>query len=195
MIPLEPDKYYHIFNRSNGREKIFLSAENYQYFLSKYKEHLSPVLETFCYCLVPTHFHLLIRIKEEKQIKRLIDIEKKVQPINLFISKKFSNFFSSYTQAFNKQQSRTGSLFQKNFKRKEIDSEEYLYRVINYIHFNPVNAKLVRRIEDWEFSSYVDLISDHRSFLQKEEVLALYGNRENFKIVHSNPLDFQNPFC
>ena len=122
-------------------------------------------------------------------------MEKKVQPINLFISKKFSNFFSSYTQAFNKQQSRTGSLFQKNFKRKEIDSEEYLYRVINYIHFNPVNAKLVRRIEDWEFSSYVDLISDHRSFLQKEEVLALYGNRENFKIVHSYPLDFQNPFC
>ncbi len=62
VIPLEPDCYYHIFNRGNNRENIFYNQENYRYFLQKYDQYLSRYLDTFCFCLLPNHFRFLARI-------------------------------------------------------------------------------------------------------------------------------------
>ncbi|HRP60464.1 MAG TPA: transposase, partial [Vicingus sp.] len=57
---LETKCYYHIYNRANGSEKIFLNEENYLFFLQKYIEYIHPIAETYCYCLMPNHFHFLI---------------------------------------------------------------------------------------------------------------------------------------
>ncbi|HEA31502.1 MAG TPA: hypothetical protein ENH91_16170 [Leeuwenhoekiella sp.] len=108
MVPLLPDRYYHIYNRANGDERIFRTAENYSYFLRRYAYFINPVASTLSYCLMPNHFHFLVRIKN--------DVSK--EKLEGHVSKQFSNLFSSYTQAFNKQQKRKGSLFMKNFKRK-----------------------------------------------------------------------------
>lgn len=180
MIPLEPDKYYHIYNRANGNEKIFLNNGNYEFFLQKYKQHIEPVADTFCYCLMPNHFHLLVKIKSSAEIPFLGPSEK----IGLYCSKKFSNFFSSYAQAFNKQQGRMGSLFMKNFKRKEVDSEKYKYQLIHYIHHNPQEAGLTKNLEEWPFSSYRKIISNEPTFLNRAELLNWYDGPENFKQVH-----------
>lgn len=188
MIPLEPDKFYHIYNRANGNEKIFLNSGNYEFFLKKYQQHIEPITETFCYCLMPNHFHLLVKIKAWDELKELgFETSEKVQ---LYCSKKFSNFFSSYAQAFNNQNNRTGSLFQKQFKRKNVDSEKYLYQLIHYIHNNPVAANLVEDHAEWKFSSYQKIISDGPTFLQRKEVIDLYGDLENFKIVHSRSMTY-----
>ena len=121
MIPLEPEGTYHIFNRANGNERIFANSRNYRFFLQKYQEHLSPVLDTFCYCLMPNHFHFLIRIKNKNEIENNLEQAfPEIAVLEKLISKRFSNFFSSYSQAFNKQQGRMGSLFMKNFKRKKV---------------------------------------------------------------------------
>ena len=108
----------------------------------------------------------------------------------LYCSKKFSNFFSSYAQAFNKQQNRTGSLFQKQFKRKNINSEKYLYQLIHYIHNNPIAANLVNDLDEWKFSSYQALVSKSPTFLQRNKVLDLYDDLENFKLVHSRSMTY-----
>jgi hypothetical protein len=63
---LIPETTYHIYNRANGNGKLFLSPENYRYFLEKYILYISPIADTFCYCLMPNHFHFLIRIREEQ---------------------------------------------------------------------------------------------------------------------------------
>ena len=159
MIQLEPDKTYHLFNRGNGNEIIFVNDENYRFFLQKYAEYVSVIADTFCYCLMPNHFHFLLRIKEEAVLRSIfskvpnfgkdqnfgkvqnfgkgetekISLEKK-------LSKQFSNFFSSYSQAFNKQQGRKGSLFMKNFKRNLVENEAYRNKLVHYIHHNPVEA-------------------------------------------------------
>jgi len=65
MDSLQPSRFYHIYNHANGSENIFRDAENYRFFLEKYELYISPVAETFAWCLMPNHFHLLIQIRDE----------------------------------------------------------------------------------------------------------------------------------
>jgi len=62
-IPLEPECYYHLFNRGNYKQNIFYKVKNYNYFLKKYAEYMEGYLETYAYCLLPNHFHLLVKVK------------------------------------------------------------------------------------------------------------------------------------
>ncbi len=68
MIPFVPDNYYHIYNRANGDEKIFKSEENYRFFLEKFQFYIVPIADVFSFCLMPNHFHFLVRFKSEKEI-------------------------------------------------------------------------------------------------------------------------------
>ena len=116
---LEKDKIYHIYNRGNNGERIFTSNENKKYFLKLYLKHLEDKVETFAYYLMDNHFHFLIRINSENEVIQAL-----------------SNLFNAYAKAFNKQQNRTGSLFEKHFKRIQIENEKYLKNIIQYIHLN-----------------------------------------------------------
>ena len=59
--------YYHIYNRGNNSENLFLEKRNYPYFLSLYQKHIAPVTDTFAYCLLRNHFHVAGRIKTEEE--------------------------------------------------------------------------------------------------------------------------------
>jgi len=65
---LQSGVYYHIYNRGNNRENLFLEEKNYPYFLFLYEKHIEPVADTYAYCLMRNHFHLLVRIKETSQV-------------------------------------------------------------------------------------------------------------------------------
>jgi len=93
-ITFQPGEYYHLYNRGVNRERIFFEPENYLFFLSRLREHLLPVLEVVAYCLMPTHYHLLVYLKIDDLSKQIM------QPFGL-----------SYTKAINKQQGRVGPLF------------------------------------------------------------------------------------
>ncbi len=72
MQPLQPDTSYPIFNHANGFENIFRNEENFHFFLEKYRLYISPIAETYAYCLMPNHFHLVIRIRKREVIEELI---------------------------------------------------------------------------------------------------------------------------
>ena len=122
-IPLYKDKIYHIYNRGNGSGNIFYKHENYIYFLNQYYKFTKNILDTFAFCLLPNHFHIMARIR--------IDSPE-------MISETFRKFFISYSMSINKQQERKGSLFQRGFKRKLNDRKNYFYAAVYYIHSNPV---------------------------------------------------------
>ncbi|MDR7130780.1 REP element-mobilizing transposase RayT [Algoriphagus sp. 4150] len=110
---MEQSQSYHIYNHANGAENIFRAEENYRFFLQQYAKYLGEVVDTYAYCLMPNHFHLLVSVKSEEMLRSTFP---KFQTLEKLVSKQFSNFFSSYTQSFNKVYERKGSLFIKNLK-------------------------------------------------------------------------------
>ncbi|VAW34164.1 hypothetical protein MNBD_CHLOROFLEXI01-2181, partial [hydrothermal vent metagenome] len=65
---LQFDQIYHIYNRGNNRENLFLGKENYLYFLKLFSQHIAPVVIVYAYCLLPNHFHFLLRLKSKAEI-------------------------------------------------------------------------------------------------------------------------------
>ena len=191
LSKLVPEKTYNIFNRANGSERLFLSADNYQFFLRKYEQYISPISNTYCYCLMPNHFHFLVKIKEEDVLKEYFKAKKNLQGFeNLegLLSQQFSNFFNAYAKAFNKQQKRNGSLFSRPYKRKIINDEKYSKKLIHYIHHNPIEAGLANSLDSWKYSSYKTLISINKTLLLREEILDYFD-----VIVCSDQVGFNKP--
>jgi putative transposase len=209
-IPLEPDKMYHIYNHANGNDNLFYSEDNYLYFLKRYAELLAPILDTYAYCLMPNHFHCLIKIKSEKEIFDFLRTNEKIaddvgfnefkemkielpnHPENIFsihLSKQFANFFSAYTQALNKQLNRKGNLFIQSFHRKEIEDEMQAKENVLYIHCNPVHHKFTNTIDAWKFSSYKAHLSDKPTMIKREQVINLFDTKDNFIFCHDEKLE------
>ena len=173
--PLRPGQYYHIYNRGNNGETLFRERRNYLYFLRLYAKYVEGVAETFAYCLLRNHFHFLIRIKDWLSSED----SQSLQP-----SRAFSNLFSTYTKAFNKAYQRTGSLFEKPFKRKLVDSDRYFCALVVYIHGNPQKHHFVDDLTDWPYSSYHAILSDKPSRIQRADVLEWFGSRLGFEAAH-----------
>lgn len=190
VISLNPGAYYHVYNRAVGDDKLFYTEANYIYFLKKYQEYMLPIVDTFVYCLMPNHFHFLIQVKSDSEINLLMQNSKiqnkKTSSANEFISKTFSNFFNGYTQAVNIQQGRRGTLFTRPFKRKQIDSKDYLINVALYIHRNPLNHGYTANINQWKYSSYHSIVSEETSFISSNEVVEWFSDLNNFIKTHEN---------
>jgi len=190
--PLEPDNYYHIYNHAVGQDNLFNKKENYHFFLEKYASYINPVADTFAYCLLPNHFHFLVRIKEEIEIEECLKVKKDLtgfQNLSGLISKQFSNLFNSYSKSFNRQQYRKGALFERPFKRRKIDNEKYLKNIIHYIHYNPVHHEFTDDLKEWKYSSYNSFFTKKKSLLKREEVIEWFDNLENFIFIHNKEAD------
>ncbi|TEU12886.1 MAG: transposase [Anaerolineales bacterium] len=186
-VPLQYGKYYHIFNRGNSQENIFIEERNYCYFLKLYARHIMPVADTYAYCLLRNHFHFLVRIKtvEEPDLTGFGNLSglprKPSQP--------FSNLFNAYAKAFNKTYHRTGTLFQRPFGRIEVTSDSYFMQLVTYIHQNPQKHGFVSDFRTWPYSSYQALLSTKPTRLQRDDVLAWFQGVDHFEDVHRYEVD------
>ncbi len=199
---LTANNFYHIYNRGNNRENIFHKPENYFYFLRKYDTYLSPFLETYAYCLLPNHFHLLVRVRKETEVllaAKALNFTKQGKPItdvDVIISEAFRRFFMAYAKAINKQSGRTGSLFQKNFKRKLVDNEAYFTTLVRYIHINPPLHGICDDYGTYLYSSYHRILIDNPSKLYKKEVLAWFNGKNGYVQFHNTKwADVTNSEC
>jgi REP element-mobilizing transposase RayT len=142
---------YHIYNRGNNKKQIFYSTKNYEYFLRKVKLYIVPNCDILSYILMPNHFHFLIHANEITQQPL-----KKGMIITNPLSEGLRLMLSTYAQAINKQEGKTGNLFQQNtkFKCVSLKHTDYSYVCFNYIHQNPLRAGLVEKLENWPYSSF-----------------------------------------
>ena len=177
--PLQPGRYYHIYNRGNNQENIFLEERNYPYFLKLYAQHIEPVADTFAYCLLRNHFHLLVRIKDLTGLRDLSGLPRPPEP-----SQQFSNLFNAYARAFNKAYNRTGALFQRPFGRIEVTSDAHFIQLVTYIHQNPQKHGFVTDFCDWPFSSYHTLLVTKPTRVKRDEVLTWFGGIDNMAAAH-----------
>ena len=182
--PLHSGVYYHIYNRGNNRENLFIEQRNYSYFLNLYMRYIEPVAETFAYCLMKNHFHLLVRIREKtSQVSETCEVAK-FNP-----SQAFSNLFNAYAKAINKSYGRTGSLFEERFGRIPVTSSSYFENLIFYIHFNPQKHGFLDDYRDWPWSSYPALTGVGATRLQRQAVWEIFGSRASVEEFHQGMVD------
>lgn len=210
---LQPDTVYHIYNRGVNSENLFKEERNYSYFLNKYDRFVSPVADTYAYCLLKNHFHILIRTKGEKEILEFEKMKREASPTEGFlgkasllakpslnpskiISNAFASLFKSYAQSINKAHRRTGTLFEEPFRRIAVNSDGYFSRMIFYIHFNPQKHGFISDFRKYPHSSYSSFfMSQESSLINKELVLEWFGDVVKFKEFHnlqSGPEDLKD---
>lgn len=175
------DCYYHVYNRGNNRETIFHDSTDYEQFLKrlkmvlglsttplelygdKQKRNLSirpletGVFSILSYCLMPNHFHMLIRQNKSIGIDRLI-----------------TKLCTSYAAYYNRKREHIGHIFQDAFKAKLVENDEYLTYLSAYIHNNPAN------ILEYPYSSFLDYIGLRRGIIcDKSTILAYFNHNPN----------------
>lgn len=201
--PLLYDTCYHIYNRGNNGENIFIQERNYEHFMNLYFKHIDPIAETFAYCLLRNHFHVSLKTKTEEEIKETLRVSSVNQnrvrqrvtmnqvdgqagkPLGSnFLSKKFSDFFNAYAKAINKAYGRTGSLFQHPFGRVPITTDRQFWNVIAYIHQNPQKHKFVKDFRDWKWSSYGIILAEKPTKLKRDIVMDWFGGKESYLELH-----------
>lgn len=142
---------YHVFNRGCNRCCIFREADNYHYLLRLLGEATRAFdVTVMSYCLMPNHFHFLLRQDSEQPISDVMQ-----------------QTFNRYVKAFNKRFGRNGTLFEERFKAKAVDSEEYFAHLCRYIHRNPVDAGLVAVATDWIHSDFLEWIGKRTPTLSR----------------------------
>lgn len=170
-------EYYHVYNRGNEKKNIFLDESDYEFFILKLKQNLFPdefknhrtppipngSFSMISYCLMPNHFHLLIR-----------------QNSNVPITKLLTRVCTSYVMYFNKKYKRIGGLFQDQYKMVLVDDNEYLVWLSAYIHQNPKVAGLTKELKDYRWSSYREYMSGHTSLCDIEVISNQFKSTEQY---------------
>lgn len=151
-------QYYHVYNRGVNRQPIFACEENYQFLLRRIKQFL-PIypVRILAYVLMPNHYHFLVGVNKDGSLSPF-----------------FQRLFNSYSQAFNRQQNRTGTLFEGRAKSIHVDDSKYIYALVRYIHLNPVLAGLVTNPASWKFSNYLEWIDARKDGLFDSQFRALF---------------------
>lgn len=204
-VVLATNEFYHVFNRSVGKEYIFSLKKNLNrvveiidhyrfpqrikfsqfknfskdlkngYLLSLKK--LSPLVEIYAFAFMPNHYHLLVKQIQEKGIIKFI-----------------SNFQNSFAKYFNLKNNRHGTLFQNSFSAKRIEAEEEFIHISRYIHLNPVTSYLIEfdRLANYPWTSYPYYLDSKKNQLVNTQVLLkIFGSKKRFVEFVSNQVDYQ----
>ncbi len=141
--------YYYIYNRGSGRVEIFQEEDNYYFVLGRIKKYSHEFnLNLITYCLMPNHYHMLIRQDGEHRAGLLPQ-----------------RVFNSYTKAYNRKNGHSGTLFEGHYKVVHVTGESHLRHLCRYIHANPVKDGLVKKPEEWPYSNYLEWIGKRQGTL------------------------------
>lgn len=161
---LYPYAWYHVMNRGAARVATFHENDDYKKLLDLLlRIHRRYQFEIHAYCLMPNHYHLLLRTPLE-------NLNRGMQYLN-----------SLYTQYYNKKYGKDGALFRGRYKAILVDAENYLLRLSRYIHLNPIKSRLTKHPAEYPWSSYRFYSGDvvPPAWLHTKETLACFGAKQN----------------
>jgi putative transposase len=209
-VPLVNDHFYHVYNRGISHIPVFITKKDYTRFIDLLGYYrLAPPLPTFsklkridrneretlfkslrkkkrklvdvlCFCLMPNHFHLLLRQNQKGGISKFL-----------------SQIQNGYTKYFNIKNKRSGPIFQSKFKSVLIETEEQLLHLSRYIHLNPYSSAIVdsfQKLKDYPWSSLPHYLSSgnlHNQFCQKEVVMSYFKNENEYEKFILDRADYQ----
>jgi putative transposase len=137
-------------------------------------------------CVAPDNVKMMEDNVKSKEDNVKIEIGNLKTPIPY---RHFSHLFNAYSRYLQTRNGRTGNLFERPFKRKQIDNEEYLKTVVLYIHNNPVHHGFCNHTMEYPWTSYLTGISEKPTKLKRVEIIQLFNGKENFKQQHNYEID------
>lgn len=203
-VVLATNEIYHVYNRSVANEEIFTTSKNIDRVLGLiryYKDSsdlrfsffnkldqeekneylkskkIIPLVEIYTYCLMPNHFHLLVKQLSENGIEKFL-----------------SNFQNGFAKYFNLKNKRFGTLFQRPFKAKYVSSDEEFLHLSRYIHLNPVTSYLVdfdslKKSPVTSLPYYLKGNSD--SFIETNQIYNIIKTPVKYLKFLENQIDYQ----
>ncbi len=165
--------FYHVFNRGINKQTIFLSSDDYHFFLRKLYESKSKYDHSFyAFCLMPNHFHISIQTRKTP------------------ISKIMSSLTTSYSMYFNRKYQHFGPVFQNRFKSILIENDSYFLKLSQYIYLNPVKAGLVSDPLDYSYSSMKEVSGKTPLHFLDRDIIRLIGEtkgsqKEYIRFIYS----------
>ena len=203
QILLTEGEYYHIYNRGNSKQIIFHDEQDYRYFMdlllfmnskkrlkvrdAKSNNNDEAVVFVGVFCLMPNHFHLLLKQKMENGI-------------TIFMQK----LSTSYVMYYNKKYKRRGGLFEGRFKAKHASDDVYLKYLFSYIHLNPIklidlnwknnkiNGKKYEFLEKYKYSSFNEYKNNEYVYVSKKDFPKYFPTADHFLKEISYWLKFEN---
>ena len=155
LLIWQPGMYYHIYNRGARQLTIFREPTNYLFTLSKIQKYCQAYhISMIAYCLMPNHYHLLVRQNGDKSAGNLPQ-----------------SVFNSYSKAYNKMYNQSGTLFEGRFRAKLVQSSSHLLHLCRYIHGNPVKDGLVSDPAKWPYSNYLEWLGERNGILVDREFI------------------------
>ncbi len=171
--------FYHVFNRASGKQLLFKEVQNYYYFLNRFHYHLSDYVTLHVWCLIPNHFHFLIQIKEEEDMRPI----HKNADLHKIITNKFKNFFLSYSMSFKLMFEQSSNVFSQKYKHVRLYKEDDLRQVLMYLHRNPKH----HNIGDWQnfrWSSYKEILHANSKNENACFIINLFSGKAEYVKAH-----------
>lgn len=204
-IVFQNGEIYHVFNRGLDRRPTFTNKREFdraRRLIKFYRHTETPIrfskllqqpedirndilehlyksnrlVDILSYCLMPNHFHLLLKQNSDKGIATFI-----------------ANFSNAYTKYFNTKNKRVGPLFQGIFKAVYVEDDEQLIYLSRYIHLNPVVSNIVsiNEFENYQWSSYQEYISSSQDqIVEKELVLNMFKSKKEYQKFVEDQIDY-----
>lgn len=154
--------FYHVFNRGINKQDIFLSDNDYKFFIKKLKDLKKKYDHSvYAFCLMPNHFHISIQTRKTP------------------ISKIMASLITSYSMYFNRIHKHLGPVFQNRFKSILIESDSYFLKLSQYIYLNPVKGGLVSDPLLYKYSSIGEVLGKEPFSILDKDIVRLVGETEN----------------
>ena len=161
-----PNNYYHVYNRGVHQQNIFRNDADYKFLLKYVKREAEKCdITIIAYCLMDNHYHFLLRQNGDVEISQFMQ-----------------SVFNVYTKAFNAKYKLSETLFESPFKAIQVDRTEYLLHLCRYIHRNPLDASMVVKPEQWDYSNYAEFIGIRNGALVDREFVKInFGTPEAYE--------------
>ena len=153
-----PNAWHHVMNRARREEDLFIDKADYQQFIDLLQETVDLFnVNVAAFCLMPTHYHLMVQTPDAN------------------LSRCMRHLNGVYTQRYNVRHSCDGTLFRGRYKSILVDVDSYVLQLVRYIHRNPLKAGLVKRLDQYVWSSHKGYLSKAKkwNWLYKDFVLGM----------------------
>ena len=161
---LSESGFYHIVFRGINHQNIFEEEQDFEYMLEIFKKLKQEMqFEIHAYCLMTNHVHILLKESQTGDISTIL-----------------KRLLTKYVMEFNKKYQRSGALIGSRYKSKVVEVDEYFIPLIIYIHQNPLRAGIVKKLENYKYSSYCEYLGE-RKFVNVQLSLEMLGKKEWIK--------------